>query len=248
MKKFRLIRSRPAGAVYNMELDKKMFSRYLEDGIPTFRVYGWAKPSFTYGISQHPENELDLTLCSSEGVGVAGRMTGGGVLFHNDEITYSFVCSKEDVGEPKEVIISYREICAFLINFYRSVGIKASFAIELAGFKDKCKPNELCCASYEKYDIVINGKKIGGNAQKRKRSFVFQHGSIPLSIDWGLMRRYLKKYTGNISSGVTALSGELSAVPGKNILEDNLIEAFGKTFCASFVEENEVLYETILAQ
>jgi len=247
MNLFKLIRSLPACASYNMELDERIFTRYLTDGIPVLRVYRWKSPSFTYGVSQHPENEINIKRCASEDIEVVKRITGGGVLFHHDEITYSFVCSKDDVGEPQGVFVSYRRICAFLIRFYESLGLKASFAIESKNFKDKCSPHGLCSASYEKYDIVINGRKIGGNAQKRSRQVIFQHGAIPCSIDWGLIRRYLRSLPEDISEGVTALSQELDFVPEKDILEQKLIDAFSSEFGVRFIEEKEFLYEARMA-
>ena len=230
-----------------MALDERIFSRYLEDDIPVFRVYRWKSPSFTYGVSQHPESEIDFKQCISSGVEVIKRITGGGIIFHDDEITYSFVCGKHDVGEPEGVFVSYRQICVFLIRFYESLGLKATFALESAGFQDRCAAHELCSASYEKYDILINGRKIGGNAQKRKRHVIFQHGSIPCSINWGFMRRYLKALPEDISSEVTTLSEELASAPDKNILEQKLIDAFGSVFGVRFTEEKELLYEASMA-
>ena len=247
-KTFRLIRSKGASATYNMALDAKIFSRYLEDGVGVFRLYHWDHPSFTYGISQHPEDELDLGLCISKGVGVAKRMTGGGILLHDDEITYSFVCGKEDIGEPKNVLISYREICAFLIKFYNSLGLKASFALSQPDFKDKCMPHSICGASYEKYDIVINGKKIGGNAQKRARQAIFQHGSIPCSVDWNFARGYIRSVPANIASNVTTLSRELTVVPDKQTLETKLIDAFAGQFGVNFKEESDSFYEAAVVK
>jgi lipoyl(octanoyl) transferase len=247
MKTFRLIRSRPSSAVYNMETDKKIFNRYLEDGIPVFRVYRWQSPSFTYGVTQDPEKWIDLELCASEKIGIAGRMTGGGVLFHDNEITYSLACGKQDAGEPQGPIVSYREICAFLIKFYESIGLEASFALESESFKNRCVPNALCSASYEKYDIIINNRKIGGNAQKRKRQVIFQHGSIPCAINWDIARRYLKSLPGDMSLTVTSLSEELALVPDKDALEQKLIDAFSLVFGARFIEEKELLHETVVA-
>jgi lipoate-protein ligase A len=247
MKKFRLIRSEPSDAMYNMALDEKIFHRYLEDGIPAFRVYGWKTPSFTYGVSQKPANEIDVERCAHDGVHIAKRMTGGGVLFHHSEITYSLVCAKEDIGEPAAVFVSYRKISAFLISFYRSLGLEASFALEAGDFKKRCVPHGLCSASREKYDIIINGRKIGGNAQKRKRHAVFQHGSIPLSIDWAFMRRYVRSLPEDIHSGVTALKEELKRVPDKRILENMLIGAVAEEFDARLIEE-ECPYEAAMAQ
>ena len=237
MRRFRLIRSGSADAMYNMALDEKIFDRYMEDGIPAFRVYGWESPSFTYGVSQKCENEIDMKRCALDGVQIAKRMTGGGVLFHHNEITYSLVCAKEDIGEPDGVFVSYRRISAFLISFYRSLGLDASFALEAGDFKVLCAPHELCSASREKYDIVINGKKIGGNAQKRKRCAVFQHGSIPLSVDWAFMRRYLRSLPEDISSGVTTLTEELGRVPDRRVLEDMLIDAAAEEFDARFTKQ-----------
>ena len=42
------------------------------------------------------------------------------------------------------------------------------------------KRTPLCFAGRESYDILIDGRKIGGNAQRRLRKAVFQHGSIPM--------------------------------------------------------------------
>ncbi len=78
----------------NMALDSEILSRYLEDNIPVLRLYRWLTPSFTYGISQDPAGEIDIKRCAEDGISVAGRMTGGGVLFHDDDITYSFVCAR----------------------------------------------------------------------------------------------------------------------------------------------------------
>ncbi|MDD5691148.1 MAG: lipoate--protein ligase family protein [Candidatus Omnitrophica bacterium] len=241
MKTFRLIRSMPQSAGYNMALDRKIFFRYMEEAVPVFRLYSWQAPSFTYGISQQPEKEIDLKLCNRDGIQIAQRITGGGVLFHNYEITYSLVCSKEDIEEDKKVFVSYRQVCAFLIYFYKSLGLNASFALEADDFKDKSLPHQLCSASHEKFDIVIGGRKIGGNAQKRSRQVIFQHGSIPISIDWESLRRHVRCLPDNISSLATALTEELAVLPEKRVLEQKLINAFAYTYGVSFVEEKELL-------
>ncbi|MDP3804748.1 MAG: lipoate--protein ligase family protein [Candidatus Omnitrophota bacterium] len=209
-----------------MALDEKILHRYIEDGIPVLRLYGWAAPSFTYGVSQVPELEIDTALCASDGIQIARRMTGGGVFFHHDEITYSLVCGKVDIGEPEDVMVSYRQISAFLISFYESLGLSASFALENNDFKNRRAPHQLCAASREKYDIVIDGRKIGGNAQKRKKRAIFQHGSIPLNIDWEFMRRYVRNLPEHISLNSTTLTAELKNVPDKQALEQKLIDAF----------------------
>ena len=248
MRTFRLIRSRPASAVYNMALDEKIFFRFMKDGIPVFRIYSWQSPSFTYGVSQkNPGREIVLSQCAKDGVYLAKRMTGGGILFHNNEITYSLACSKEDAGEKKEVFVSYRNICAFLISFYRSLGLDPSFALEAEDFNKHCAAHPLCSASREKYDIVINGKKIGGNAQRRNKQAIFQHGSIPISIDFDLMSRYIRFLPKEVYIETTSLSRELKRMPARGILEEKLIEAVKDSFGINFIEEEEPVHEALMA-
>jgi lipoate-protein ligase A len=236
MKSFKLIRSCAASADYNMALDEKILTQYLDDGIGLFRTYRWQGPSFTYGFHQDPRSQIDLARCASDGIQVAKRITGGGILFHHDEITYSFVCNKADVGEPEGMFVSYREICAFLMRFYKSLNLNPMFALQEKNFRNRSVVHQLCCASNEKYDIVIDSRKIGGNAQKRKRHVVFQHGSIPCSINWGFVRRYLKYVPSDIVEHVTNLANELKVVPEKDILEEKLIEAFECCFNVRFYE------------
>ncbi len=234
MKHFMLIRSGALSAAGNMALDEEIFKRYLENGIGVLRLYRWQAPAFTYGFSQDPQSRIDLGVCARDGVQVARRITGGGVLFHDHEITYSFVCSKSDLGEPQGVFVDYRNICSFLMRFYAALGLTAGFALSQAGFKERSAPHELCSVAHEKYDIVIGEKKIGGNAQKRNRQAVFQHGSIPCRINWDFARKYINSLPPDISRYVTTLADELSIVPEKEILEQKLIDAFADTFNVNF--------------
>ena len=132
--------------------------------------------------------------------------------------------------------MDYRNICKFLLRFYKALGLKPEFALEARSFKQRCLPHELCSAAHEKYDLAINGKKIGGNAQKRNRQAIFQHGSIPCKINWDFMRKYTNSLPDDISAYVTTLSDELKMVPEKDILEQELIDAFAKTFNVNFLD------------
>jgi lipoate-protein ligase A len=236
MKTFRLIRSTPASAEYNMALDKSIFDQYLVDGVPVLRLYFWQAPSLTYGISQNPESEINLSACLANGVQRAKRITGGGVLFHDREITYSLTCSKVDIGEDKDLFVSYKRSCAFLLNFYESLGLNANFAVESEDFARKSAPHQLCSASREKYDILLNGMKIGGNAQKRTRQVIFQHGSIPLDIDWDFLRLLLPGLPANISLLVTDLNSQLSVKLDQEVLVEKLIFSFAQTYQVNLKE------------
>jgi len=248
MKLFRLIRSGALDGASNMALDERIFKRYLEDGVAVLRLYRWQLPAFTYGFSQDPKKLIDLEACATDAVAVVKRITGGGILFHDDEITYSFVCSKPDINEAPGVFVDYRNICSFLVRFYESLGLKPAFALSQPGFKKKSAAHELCSAAHEKYDIAVGGRKIGGNAQKRNRQAIFQHGSIPCRINWDFAAKYLKIFPNHLADCVTTLSDELSSVPEKDVLEQKLIDAFSSIFDVKFTEEDRVLDEASMVE
>lgn len=233
-----------------MAFDEALMHGVLSGATPALRIYGWNSPSFTFGISQNINEELDVNSCRKNGIDFVRRITGGGILFHFDEITYSLVCRKEDIGEDKGVMVSYRNICSFLMRFYESLGLKPSFAFSDMHFPKNSIHSEICCASHEKYDILINGKKIGGNAQKRSKSVILQHGAIPINIDWDYQKKYVRHFSDSVISGTTTLQKELKKIPEKNEIEKKLIESFAKTFEAdltegSLSEKEEVLVDRL---
>jgi lipoate-protein ligase A len=76
----------------NMAVDEYLIRLHESAGAPLFRVYGWGTPAISLGRYQKPDC-LDLEACARDGIEVVRRITGGGAIFHDDEVTYSFVCS-----------------------------------------------------------------------------------------------------------------------------------------------------------
>lgn len=170
---FRIIKDTKNNAKINMASDEAIFSCFKENDKPIFRVYNWTN-SFTVGISQ---DFSTYSLFDDFKGDCAKRITGGGVLFHGHDLSYSLMLPSYLLGN-NNIKKSYEKICSFIISFYKKLGLDAKFA------KDEdnviLTKNEYCQVGFEAYDILINGKKIGGNAQKRTRKTIFQHGSIPL--------------------------------------------------------------------
>lgn len=222
-----------------MALDEVLFLSYLKTGIPFLRIYYWNKPSFSIGVSQNANEALDISQCQKDNVDVVRRMTGGGVLFHDQEITYSFGCSKNLAGEAQSVLISYKNVCRFLIEFYKNLGVNAQFALDMSNFDAYKNPSLICAASFEKYDIVVSGRKIGGNAQKRSKEFIFQHGIIPFFVDLEFMRKYLKKFDYyKVKESITYLYREINNKFDLKDLESKLINNFADGFGIKFEKSN----------
>jgi len=229
-KTWRLILDQKCDGYYNMAVDEAVLLGYNSFKTPTLRIYGWDKPFISLGYNQNPEKVLNL----KEEVPFVRRITGGSAILHNKELTYSLVCSLEDLNLPKAVKASYRIICSFLKHFYSQLGLKASFANELdlksqEIEKSLGKYKNFCFSSWQHFDLLVEGKKIGGNAQRRSKNIIFQHGSIPQEIDPFYIRRTIKD-SGDIKERATSLEKIL----GKSLNFDSLSSLFHSSFKLTF--------------
>lgn len=153
-------------ASWNMALDEALLNKMGDT--PVLRLYGWNPSAVSIGYFQSMAQEVDVDRCKRRGIDVVRRMTGGGAVFHDSELTYSFLTKKY----PQSIIESYELICDAIIT-----------AISKLGFVAKFSPLN---------DITINGKKVSGNAQTRKKNTLLQHGTILLNANIDEMFSVLK--------------------------------------------------------
>lgn len=175
IKEFRLLISKDKDAKINMAIDKALFDSFKKDDAPILRFYTWNN-SFTVGISQKTEDYTSLYPQYNNNC--AKRITGGGVLFHGHDISYSLVLPSSYLKDLN-VKQTYEKICSFLLCFYKKLGLNPQYAKDLSNIE--LSKSNFCQVGFEAYDIIINNLKIGGNAQKRAKNIIFQHGSIPIS-------------------------------------------------------------------
>ena len=217
---------------FNMDFDKQMLDDYVSCKIgPTFRVYQWDSPTISLGRFQQAEQTLFLDNCESDGVRFVQRMTGGGAIYHSpNEITYSLVCHDSQIGEGLAVKQTYKVLCGFIIEFYKRLGLEAHFAVDIIDKNVEALgvKSMLCFAAKEEYDIVINGYKIGGNAQKRVKHIIFQHGSIPIKFDGLPLKKYIKDVPDDIDNRATSLFS-LGVLKNEKELRQILFESFKET-------------------
>jgi len=210
MQNWDFINSPPQSGKINMDTDAQLLSDYLVGKIgPTFRIYQWDSPTISLGRFQQADETLYLDKCDEDNVKYVQRMTGGGAIYHSPyEITYSLVCHDFHIGEKMPVKQTYKVLCGFIIEFYRRLGLNTAFAIDVVSSEQEQLgvKSMLCFAAKEEYDIVINGYKIGGNAQKRVKHVIFQHGSIPIKFDGLPLQKYIKGVPDDIDTRATSLT------------------------------------------
>jgi len=162
--KWRYLETGKQSASWNMAVDSLIVKEMQENKLPpTLRLYGWNPPAISLGYFQQIEKEIDVQSCHKKGVDIVRRITGGGTVLHEAELTYSLVIPQDHPQMPSEIIEIFEKICNGVIRGLGHCGIEASF-----------EPIN---------DIIAYGKKISGNAQIRKRGVILQHGTILLDVD-----------------------------------------------------------------
>ncbi|MBP7736771.1 MAG: lipoate--protein ligase family protein [Spirochaetes bacterium] len=217
------------GGAENMAIDEYLVSLHGRTGMAAFRVYGWSPPAISLGRYQGIDC-LDLDACRADSVAVVRRITGGGAIYHGRELTYSLVLGNDDLdGKPRDVPDSFNKMNRFLILFYRWLGFQASYSCDSGGNDRAAARPDFCYSGNERFDILIGGKKIGGNAQRRLGKTVLQHGSIPFVINRDRVARYFK---GGMAGGgfttLTELAGrDLDAGAKARLLAESFAEVTG---------------------
>ena len=232
----------------NMAVDEALLRCFDADrSKPVFRLYGWSKPALSLGRFQDATEVLSLDRCTAAGIPVVRRITGGGAVFHGEELTYSLVCAPRHIPHAVSVKESFRVLTRFLLSFYRKVGLSASHAVD-------CLPTEtvlgertsFCFAGRESYDIIIGGRKIGGNAQRRLREAIFQHGSIPLRNFAPEGSRFLREPPADLGKTAGALEDLGVSLPVRE-LQQLLAAAFAETMPALLSHDGLTIEERTLA-
>ncbi|MDR1862657.1 MAG: lipoate--protein ligase family protein, partial [Treponema sp.] len=160
---FRLLRSGYHDCYYNMALDEALLEGVASGAsLPALRFFGWKPPAVSLGYFQGLEEEVDLEACRRRGVDVVRRISGGGAVFHQAEITYSLIMPLSHPLAGATITESYRVLCAGVAAGLGRLGVEAVFA-----------PIN---------DILAGGRKISGNAQTRRKGCLLQHGTVLLDL------------------------------------------------------------------
>ncbi len=237
-------------AARNMAVDEAVLRSYVQGlAPPTLRIYGWQRPALSIGYFQDPVRELDLAECKKRSIGFVRRITAGGIVFHAEELTYSMVCSHQHFRCGRSIKNSFKRICSFIIRAYQALGLEAAFAIDRTeAMKNFGSKTAFCSSGREKYDILINGRKIGGNAQKRFHDTIFQHGSIPLRGDPAFAASLLREKPRHLQQKVTTLSGALERPIEFDELAVRLVKSFKQTTSPQLSQANLSGQEDDLAE
>jgi lipoate-protein ligase A len=176
-----------------MAADQHLLMRCAEEDIIFVRFYTWQTPSITLGYTQRISDVLDVESINRDGVCWIRRITGGRAVLHFEDLTYSCIFSKKHSKMGLSVQESYSIISSCLMDGLSRVGILCSAHDsydELLGVKREVKLP--CFLTPNRDEIMVNGKKLVGSAQRRNTSGILQHGSIPFSEYYRRLPSYIQ--------------------------------------------------------
>ena len=201
MHDWRLINSGFQTGAMNMALDEALLYA-VADGrsLPVLRFYRWRPATVTLGYAQSVATDIDLEVCRRAGLAVVRRATGGRAVLHDNEVTYSVIAPSVSGLFGNSVLDCYRVISEVLQKALQKLGLPA----ELVAGRPRGAHNTskaVCFSAPSQYELVIDGRKVAGSAQKRHGRAFLQHGSIPLEMDLDLLARALKTNMNTASAG-----------------------------------------------
>ena len=153
------------------------------------RFYGWTEPAATFGYFQKFSEVAATTKLRP----LIRRPTGGGIVPHDADWTYSAVFPAGHEWHSLKAEESYRRIHDWLRLAFAEMKVETELAPccrKAESGKPKAEIPSACFIGYEKSDLLWRGKKIAGAAQRRNKSGLLIQGSVqppPLPLaraDW----------------------------------------------------------------
>jgi lipoate-protein ligase A len=164
-----------------MALDEALMECAPAIGAPVLRFYGWTEPAGSFGYSQRYSEIEKATMLRP----LVRRPTGGGLVPHDADWTYSLAFPPEHYWYRLKAIESYERVHQWIQDAFARINVKTT----LSPGTPKALPGQ-CFIGSEKFDVLWFGKKIAGAAQRRTKTGLLIQGSIqppPISLarmDW----------------------------------------------------------------
>jgi lipoate-protein ligase A len=160
----------------NLALDEAILRRGGKD--PFLRI--WTNPrTVVMGINSSTFNEVNLREAEARGVAIARRFTGGGTVYHDQgNLNYTIVAKVS--GRGPEVLYGY--LLRGVTNALRELGASPEIRNDT--------------------DVVVNERKVSGNAGYISRDLHLLHGTVLVSSDLEELHKVLVIPPHNIRSNV----------------------------------------------
>jgi lipoate-protein ligase A len=180
-------------AAMNMAIDEALLE---SANVSAIRFYRWNFPALSFGyFGKFADVASYATQCD-----LVRRWTGGGIVFHGQDLTYSIVIPASGPVFDESTMSIYEKIHCALRDALVALGQRAAVAaggdrgtgINDAGYDGHCFAKPVHA------DVLVNGLKVAGAAQRRTRAGLLQQGSIQhVDLPKGFETRFARELSGN---------------------------------------------------
>lgn len=165
--------------VDNMRSDYDKLLNLTSSSQPILRFYDWVDSAATHGYFVDPWQYLDKSAALAFGLHLARRPTGGGLLFHGCDLAFSLLIPAHHSLYSLNTLDHYA-----YVNDRLSKAIQAwDGCLKLEKFTQSKKERvAFCMVAPTHYDLVIEGRKVAGGAQRKTKQGLLHQGSLCLSL------------------------------------------------------------------
>ena len=159
-----------ASAPFNMALDEALLRAAVERRRPLLRVYSWEQPAVSIGYFQkfpaHLAGKIDIVR----------RPTGGGLVYHDEDTTYTVVVPPTHRLYEVPTADTY---CAI----HKAIAAALDVKSQIADLKSQTpRPGYECFQNPVRGDVVADGRKLAGAAQRRTKWGMLHQGSVAATL------------------------------------------------------------------
>lgn len=213
MEEWRLIPFDRFSAFENMAIDEAILKECQRRQIPpTLRFYGWIAPAVSIGYFQDLQREINCEFCQKSKIDIVRRPTGGKAVFHDSDLTYSFVAHEGNPPFASGIMENYGTISRCIAAGLKKAGVEAALVEKGREIRRGKSLDSFCFSLPFRNELLAGGKKICGSAQLRSRSAFLQHGSILLDFDPEMTVRVMWKNEKNHKAEISKLKSSVTCV------------------------------------
>ena len=201
MQRFNFIYHGNTNPYFNLSMEEYLLTKKTDSFICLWKN----SPSVIVGVNQNTLEEVNLAFTQKNDIKVIRRQTGGGAVYHDlNNICYTVIAPFEHSEN------SYIKFASPIIEYLKTLGVNAEFS--------------------GRNDILIEGKKISGNAQKIVGNRIIQHGTLMFNTDVDMLTNSLKVNKLKIQSkGIKSVKSRVTNI-------SNYVDIDATTFFNGLVE------------
>jgi lipoate-protein ligase A len=152
----------------NMAIDELFFNSF--DGTPILRTYSWDNAYTSIGYFQKSRDFK---------TNFVRRLTGGLAVEHFKDLSYSLICSSENLNIYNQFEI-YKTTHLSIKSALEKIGMETEI---LQKSPENKKTGNICVETFVENDLIFNREKIVGSCLRRRKNKILIQGSIHKTFD-----------------------------------------------------------------